>query len=73
MAGQVKDKEAFQRLSFLYQAAHCILDPLSRLLLPPHPRSDLHPVAEASPRAALDSTDLSNMPSNSLLPQRELL
>uniref|UniRef100_F7FDC6 Ribonuclease P/MRP subunit p21 n=1 Tax=Monodelphis domestica TaxID=13616 RepID=F7FDC6_MONDO len=25
MAGQVKDKEAFQRLSFLYQAAHCVL------------------------------------------------
>ncbi|XP_043856685.1 ribonuclease P protein subunit p21 [Dromiciops gliroides] len=25
MAGQVKDKEAFQRLSYLYQAAHCIL------------------------------------------------
>ncbi|XP_051852076.1 ribonuclease P protein subunit p21 [Antechinus flavipes] len=25
MAGLVKDKEAFQRLSFLYQAAHCVL------------------------------------------------
>ncbi|XP_057556565.1 ribonuclease P protein subunit p21 isoform X3 [Hippopotamus amphibius kiboko] len=25
MAGQVKDREAFQRLSFLYQAAHCVL------------------------------------------------
>uniref|UniRef100_A0A8C8RJH5 Ribonuclease P/MRP subunit p21 n=1 Tax=Pelusios castaneus TaxID=367368 RepID=A0A8C8RJH5_9SAUR len=25
MAAQVKDKEAFQRLSFLYQAAHCVL------------------------------------------------
>ncbi|XP_073167309.1 ribonuclease P protein subunit p21 isoform X3 [Lepidochelys kempii] len=25
MSAQVKDKEAFQRLSFLYQAAHCVL------------------------------------------------
>ncbi|XP_051549070.1 ribonuclease P protein subunit p21-like [Myxocyprinus asiaticus] len=25
MAGNVKDKEAFQRLNFLYQAAHCVL------------------------------------------------
>lgn len=25
MAGPVKDREAFQRLSFLYQAAHCVL------------------------------------------------
>ncbi|XP_078524589.1 ribonuclease P protein subunit p21 [Lissotriton helveticus] len=25
MSGQVKDKEAFQRLNFLYQAAHCVL------------------------------------------------
>ncbi|XP_030060018.1 ribonuclease P protein subunit p21 isoform X1 [Microcaecilia unicolor] len=25
MTGHVKDKEAFQRLSFLYQAAHCVL------------------------------------------------
>nr|XP_034345457.1 ribonuclease P protein subunit p21-like [Arvicanthis niloticus] len=25
MVGPVKDQEAFQRLSFLYQAAHCIL------------------------------------------------
>ncbi|KAM4795751.1 ribonuclease P protein subunit p21-like [Rhinophrynus dorsalis] len=25
MATQVKDKEAFQRLNFLYQAAHCVL------------------------------------------------
>ncbi|XP_031430099.1 ribonuclease P protein subunit p21 isoform X1 [Clupea harengus] len=25
MAGSIKDKEAFQRLNFLYQAAHCVL------------------------------------------------
>ncbi|XP_072516348.1 ribonuclease P protein subunit p21 [Salminus brasiliensis] len=25
MAGNIKDKEAFQRLNFLYQAAHCVL------------------------------------------------
>ncbi|XP_063809664.1 ribonuclease P protein subunit p21 [Pseudophryne corroboree] len=25
MASQIKDKEAFQRLNFLYQAAHCVL------------------------------------------------
>ncbi|KAG9492395.1 ribonuclease P protein subunit p21 [Eleutherodactylus coqui] len=25
MAHQIKDKEAFQRLNFLYQAAHCVL------------------------------------------------
>ncbi|CAB1331877.1 unnamed protein product [Coregonus sp. 'balchen'] len=25
MAGNVKDKEAYQRLNFLYQAAHCVL------------------------------------------------
>ncbi|KAL2089590.1 hypothetical protein ACEWY4_014278 [Coilia grayii] len=25
MAGGIKDKEAFQRLNFLYQAAHCVL------------------------------------------------
>ncbi|KAM9321655.1 ribonuclease P protein subunit p21-like [Gastrophryne carolinensis] len=25
MAGQIKDKEAFQRLNYLYQAAHCVL------------------------------------------------
>uniref|UniRef100_A0A8D0HI48 Uncharacterized protein n=1 Tax=Sphenodon punctatus TaxID=8508 RepID=A0A8D0HI48_SPHPU len=25
MSTQVKDKEAFQRLNFLYQAAHCVL------------------------------------------------
>ncbi|XP_069507607.1 ribonuclease P protein subunit p21 [Ambystoma mexicanum] len=25
MSGQIKDKEAFQRLNFLYQAAHCVL------------------------------------------------
>uniref|UniRef100_A0A8D1CFG3 Ribonuclease P/MRP subunit p21 n=1 Tax=Sus scrofa TaxID=9823 RepID=A0A8D1CFG3_PIG len=34
MAGQVKDREAFQRLSFLYQAAHCVLaqDPENQAL-----------------------------------------
>ncbi|KAL1251445.1 hypothetical protein QQF64_019241 [Cirrhinus molitorella] len=25
MAGNIKDKEAYQRLNFLYQAAHCVL------------------------------------------------
>lgn len=25
MAGQIKDKEAYQRLNYLYQAAHCVL------------------------------------------------
>ncbi|CAG10932.1 unnamed protein product, partial [Tetraodon nigroviridis] len=25
MSGQIKDKEAFQRLNYLYQAAHCVL------------------------------------------------
>ncbi|XP_061681868.1 ribonuclease P protein subunit p21 [Syngnathoides biaculeatus] len=25
MSGQVKDKEAYQRLNYLYQAAHCVL------------------------------------------------
>ncbi|MEE6470072.1 hypothetical protein FKM82_008852 [Ascaphus truei] len=25
MSAQIKDKEAFQRLNFLYQAAHCVL------------------------------------------------
>ncbi|CAK6956060.1 ribonuclease P protein subunit p21 [Scomber scombrus] len=25
MAGQLKDKEAYQRLNYLYQAAHCVL------------------------------------------------
>ncbi|KAG8587188.1 hypothetical protein GDO81_005596 [Engystomops pustulosus] len=25
MANQIKDKEAFERLNFLYQAAHCVL------------------------------------------------
>ncbi|XP_068124549.1 ribonuclease P protein subunit p21 [Hyperolius riggenbachi] len=25
MTGQIKDKEAFQRLNYLYQAAHCVL------------------------------------------------
>ncbi|KAG5850339.1 ribonuclease P protein subunit p21 [Anguilla rostrata] len=25
MSGNIKDKEAFQRLNFLYQAAHCVL------------------------------------------------
>ncbi|XP_076847741.1 ribonuclease P protein subunit p21 [Brachyhypopomus gauderio] len=25
MAGNIKDKEAFQRLNFLYQAAHCVV------------------------------------------------
>ncbi|XP_053563530.1 ribonuclease P protein subunit p21 isoform X2 [Bombina bombina] len=25
MSSQIKDKEAFQRLNFLYQAAHCVL------------------------------------------------
>uniref|UniRef100_A0AAZ3RC40 Uncharacterized protein n=1 Tax=Oncorhynchus tshawytscha TaxID=74940 RepID=A0AAZ3RC40_ONCTS len=29
MAGNVKDKEAFQRLNFLYQAAHCVLSQTS--------------------------------------------
>uniref|UniRef100_A0A8C6EX96 Ribonuclease P/MRP subunit p21 n=2 Tax=Marmota TaxID=9992 RepID=A0A8C6EX96_MARMA len=34
MAGPVKDREAFQRLSFLYQAAHCVLaqDPENQAL-----------------------------------------
>ncbi|XP_059035059.1 ribonuclease P protein subunit p21 isoform X2 [Mustela nigripes] len=34
MAGPVKDREAFQRLSFLYQAAHCVLaqDPMNQAL-----------------------------------------
>ncbi|XP_012591772.1 ribonuclease P protein subunit p21 isoform X2 [Microcebus murinus] len=34
MAGQVKDREAFQRLNFLYQAAHCVLaqDPENQAL-----------------------------------------
>ncbi|XP_004387148.1 ribonuclease P protein subunit p21 isoform X2 [Trichechus manatus latirostris] len=34
MVGQVKDREAFQRLNFLYQAAHCILaqDPENQAL-----------------------------------------
>ncbi|KAM3619425.1 uncharacterized protein V6R79_007911 [Siganus canaliculatus] len=25
MAGQIKDKEAYQRMNYLYQAAHCVL------------------------------------------------
>ncbi|XP_027380400.1 ribonuclease P protein subunit p21 isoform X1 [Bos indicus x Bos taurus] len=34
MAGPVKDREAFQRLNFLYQAAHCVLaqDPENQAL-----------------------------------------
>ncbi|XP_014918198.1 ribonuclease P protein subunit p21 isoform X1 [Prionailurus viverrinus] len=34
MAGPVKDREAFQRLNFLYQAAHCVLaqDPKNQAL-----------------------------------------
>uniref|UniRef100_A0A452J283 Uncharacterized protein n=1 Tax=Gopherus agassizii TaxID=38772 RepID=A0A452J283_9SAUR len=30
MSAQVKDKAAFQRLSFLYQAAHCVLAQILR-------------------------------------------
>uniref|UniRef100_A0A452J290 Uncharacterized protein n=1 Tax=Gopherus agassizii TaxID=38772 RepID=A0A452J290_9SAUR len=34
MSAQVKDKAAFQRLSFLYQAAHCVLAQILRTRKP---------------------------------------
>ncbi|EPY75795.1 hypothetical protein CB1_001562005 [Camelus ferus] len=46
MAGPVKDREALQRLSFLYQGPLSEEDPLSWLLFPPHPGPDLHPAPE---------------------------
>ncbi|XP_052600048.1 ribonuclease P protein subunit p21 isoform X2 [Peromyscus californicus insignis] len=46
MAGPVKDREAFQRLSFLYQGPLGEEDALSWLLLSPHPGPHLHPAPE---------------------------
>uniref|UniRef100_G1QBC3 Uncharacterized protein n=1 Tax=Myotis lucifugus TaxID=59463 RepID=G1QBC3_MYOLU len=69
MAGQVKDHEAFQRLSFLYQGPVGEEDPLSWLLVSPHPRPDLHEAPETLQGTALDSTDLPNMLAQPMVPQ----
>ncbi|EDL84591.1 ribonuclease P 21 subunit (human), isoform CRA_d [Rattus norvegicus] len=69
MAGQVKDREAFQRLNFLYQGPLCEEDALSRLLLSPHPWPHLHAAPETPKGTTLDSTDLSDMPAKPAVPQ----
>ncbi|EDL23285.1 ribonuclease P 21 subunit (human), isoform CRA_c [Mus musculus] len=69
MAGPVKDREAFQRLSFLYQGPLCEEDALSQLLLSPHSGPHLHAAPETPKGTALDSTDLSDMPAEPEIPQ----
>uniref|UniRef100_A0A8C8UGG5 Ribonuclease P 21 subunit n=1 Tax=Peromyscus maniculatus bairdii TaxID=230844 RepID=A0A8C8UGG5_PERMB len=69
MAGPVKDREAFQRLSFLYQGPLGEEDALSRLLLSPHPGPHLHPAPETQKGTALDGTDLPDMPAQPAVPQ----
>uniref|UniRef100_A0AC11DVE3 Ribonuclease P/MRP subunit p21 n=1 Tax=Ovis aries TaxID=9940 RepID=A0AC11DVE3_SHEEP len=70
MAGPVKDREALQRLSFLYQGPLGEANSLPWLLFPPHPGSDLHPAAETLQGSALDCTDLPDMPAQPAVPQR---
>uniref|UniRef100_A0A674J2Z0 Uncharacterized protein n=1 Tax=Terrapene triunguis TaxID=2587831 RepID=A0A674J2Z0_9SAUR len=70
MSAQVKDEEAFQRLSFLYQVAHCVLNHLQILLGPPGPWCQLHGAPEKMPQPALDSRTVSLLRPDQVLPKQ---